>query len=40
MYCRQRGGDAMVVIRSMEREFGADDEDVVVDSKDEEQVGM
>ena len=30
----------MVVIGSMDREFGADDEEVVVDSKEEEHVAM
>ena len=30
----------MVVIRSTDREFGADDEEVVVDRKEEEQVAI
>ena len=34
------GDEVMVVIGSMDREFGADDEEVVVDSKEEEKVAM
>ena len=36
----ERGDDAMVVSGSMEKEFGANDEEVVVDSKEDDQVAM